>query len=151
MLQENVYLTLGCYGRKEDGFILCPSIVNRILKIDDSLAYNEEIWNYLEAVKLLDKPLININAIRNFIYRMQDRFDQKVKKLWSEHEFNTIERFMIMHKSCGLYIKLISVEEDDLKIVLEEPERVKIQGIQVNNDFLLENVSSNVVPIRSRR
>lgn len=126
MQDRNVYLVLGCYGRKEDGFILCPSVCNKVLKLDDSLIYIDEIWDYLEAVRLLDKPLIDINAIRNLVYKMQDKFDQKIKKLWSEKEFNSIERFIHMHKSCGMFVKLeLSYEE---QIVEEQENIVKIKG-----------------------
>ncbi len=151
MLKENVYLILGCYGRKEDGFTLCPAAENRILKVDDSLSYIDEIWSYLESVGLLDKPLININAVRNLIFRMQERFDQKIKRLWSEKDFNTIERFMQMHKPCGLYIRLLLVEEEDSEsLILEPPEKVKISGIKIEEEP--ESVTiNNVISMRSRR
>lgn len=128
MQEESVYLVLGCYGRKEDGFTLCPSAENRILKVDDSLVYIDEIWDYLEAVRLLDKPLIDINAIRNLIFKMQDRFDQRIKKLWSEKQFNAIERFIHMHKSCGLYVKLAALPDEK-----PEQEEAKVYRIKGSN------------------
>jgi len=151
VLQENVYLVLGCYGRKEDGFTLCPSTENRILRIDDSLAYFEEIWSYLETIGLLDKPLININAVQNFVFRMQDRFDQKIKKLWSEQQFNTLERFIHMHKTCGLYVRLLVINEGDGAFILEGLERVEIRGTKIEEPESKYLNESNLVTIRSRR
>ena len=146
MQEESVFIVLGCYGRKEDGFILCPKAENRILKLDDSLVYLDEIWDYLEAVRLLDKPLIDLNAIRNVIFKMQDRFDQKIKKLWSEKEFHMIERFIHMHKACGLYIRLIT---DTVQPFQPEEglELIKIQGSSIKTD-----IQPNMVhKTRSRR
>lgn len=145
MQEESVFIVLGCYGRKEDGFTLCPKAENRILKLDDSLVYLDEIWDYLEAVKLLDKPLIDINAIRNLVFKMQDRFDQKIKKLWSEKEFRMIERFIHMHKACGLYVRLATgvdeEPEDDFQLI-------KISGSSVGAD---QAEPSMVQKTRARR
>lgn len=105
-MEESIYLVVGCHGRKEDEFTLCSSLENRILKLDESLLELDDIWSYLEGVRLLDRPLVDLNAVRNLVYRMQAKFDQRLSKLWSEKEFHCIERFMHMHKSCGLYMKL---------------------------------------------
>ena len=145
MSEECVFLVLGCYGRKEDSFTLCPSAENRILKLDDSLVYIDEIWDYLEAVKLLDKPVINLNAIRNIVFRMQDEYDQKIKKLWSEKEFNMIERFINMHKQCGLYMKLVTAVDEEPKP--QEFELIKIQGSSIEQAVEPNMVHTN----RSRR
>lgn len=102
-----MYLTLGCYGRTENGFILCSSVNNNILKLDDTLVDIDGIFNYLEAVKLFDRPLLDQNAIRHLIYNLQNRFDQKIKRLWNDHEYNLLERFLNMHKPCGVYSQLI--------------------------------------------
>ena len=146
MSEENVYLVLGCYGRKEDGFTLCPSAKNHILRLNDSLVYLDEIWIYLETVKLLDKPLIDINAIRNIIFKMQDKFDQKIKKLWSEKEFRMIERFIHMHKACGLYVKLVTAV--DIEEAEEEFKLIKIQGSSISTDYA---EPSMIHKTRSRR
>jgi hypothetical protein len=110
--EENVYLVMGCYGRKESGFVLCPSIQNRILKLDESLVNYDGIMDYLDAVKLFDRPMIDQNAVRNFIYNLQNKFDQKIRRLWTDHEYHLIERFIIMHKNCGIYCQLILVSEE---------------------------------------
>lgn len=65
--------------------------------------------DYLDAVKLFDRPMLDQNAIRHLIYNLQDRYDQKLKRLWNDHEYHLLERFMHMHKPCGLYSQLILV------------------------------------------
>jgi hypothetical protein len=113
-VQENAYLVLGCYGRTENGFVLCPSAQNRILKLDDALVNVDGITDYMDAVRLFDRPMLDQNAIRHLVYNLQDRFDQKFKRLWTDHEYNLLERFMHMHKQCGMYAQLIMVEEGPL-------------------------------------
>lgn len=132
MSEENVYMVLGCYGRKEDDFTLCPKVENRILLLDDSLDGLDKMWEYFDGVKLIDKPLIDLNAIRNVIFRMQDKFDQRSRKLWSEKEFNLIERFTHMHKACGMYIKLITACEEDF--FEDKIELIKITGSRLSSD-----------------
>jgi len=129
-VEENAYLVLGCYGRTENGFVLCSSTQNRILKLDDGLVNVEGVTDYFEAVKLFDRPMLDQNAIRHLIYNLQDRFDQKFKRMWTDHEYHLLERFMQMHKPCGLYAQLIMVQEDskqpqvdnDISFVMGIPE-----------------------------
>ena len=129
-MEENAYLVLGCYGRTENGFVLCSSTQNRILELDDGLVNVEGVTDYFEAVKLFDRPMLDQNAIRHLIYNLQDRFDQKFKRMWTDHEYHLLERFMQMHKPCGLYAQLIMVQEDskqpqvdnDISFVMGIPE-----------------------------
>jgi hypothetical protein len=116
LMEECAYLVLGCHGRTENGFILCPGVQNRILKLDDSLVNIDGVIDYLEAVRLFDRPMLDQNAVRHLIYNLQDRFDQKFKRLWTDHEYNLIERFIHMHKQCGTYAQLIIVSEEDHQI-----------------------------------
>ena len=126
-MQENAYLVLGCYGRTENGFVLCPSTQNRILKLDDSLVNVDGVTDYFDAVRLFDRPMLEQNAIRHLIYNLQDRFDQKFKRLWTDHEYHLLERFIQMHRPCGLYAQLILVpaEFDTEKPIPEEVSFVK--------------------------
>jgi len=72
--------------------------------------------------------MLDQNAVRHLIYNLQDRFDQKFKRLWTDHEYNLIERFIHMHKQCGTYAQLIIVSEEDHQI--KDNEQVSfIQGI----------------------
>jgi len=111
-VEENAYLVLGCYGRTENNFVLCSSTQNRILKLDDSLVNINGVMDYFEALKLFDRPMLDQNAIRHLVYNLQDRFDQKFKRIWTDHEYHLLERFMQMHKPCGMYAQLILVQEE---------------------------------------
>jgi hypothetical protein len=145
---ENAYLTLGCYGRTENEFVLCPSINNRILKIDDTLININEIMDYFDSIKLFDRPLLDNNSINHLIYNLQDRFDQRIKRLWTDHQYNLIERFMHMHKPCGLYAQLILVEED---LIENSPkEDIQISFVSSFNTEKKER-KSNIAAIRTRK
>lgn len=128
-MDENAYLILGCYGRTENGFILCSSVQNRILKIDDSLVKANDIISYFDAVKLFDRPMLDQNSIRHLIYNIQERYDQKFKRIWTDHEFHILERFMHMHKSCGLYAQLILVQEENNTQNITIPDISFVRGI----------------------
>jgi len=129
-VQESAYLVLGCYGRSENGFVLCPSTQNRILKLDDSLVNVDGVTDYLDAVRLFDRPMLEQNAIRNLVYNLQDRFDQKFKRLWTDHEYHLLERFIQMHKPCGIYAQLILVPgELDEELLPAEDEMSFVKGI----------------------
>ena len=145
-MDENVYLVLGCYGRTEDGFVLCPSAENRILKLDETLESYEDIVNYIDSVRLFDKPLLDNNAIRHFIYNLQDRYNQKIRRLWSEREYHLLERFVNMHKPCGLYVRLIIVPEILDKEKDNEPISFVVPGVPEPEYTKFENKA-----IRCRR
>lgn len=122
---------IGCFGRRDDNFISCRGVENRVLKIDESLEHYSEMMDYFEAVRLFDKPMFDLNAIRHFVYNMQDRYDQKLKRLWSEQYYHLIERFVLSHRSCGVYVKLILINpefdeqpeiEPDVMLVKATPE-----------------------------
>lgn len=145
---EKVYLVLGCFGHKQDDFVMCPSTENRILKVDESLYGFDEIWAYLESVRLLDRPMLDINAIRHLVHNLQQNHYQNTKKIWTESKFNLIERFIINHKSCGLYAKLIVTmdEPNHCGPKKQEEERVFIKGIEKKEYPVYFNK-----PMRSRR
>lgn len=124
-VEESAYLVLGCHGRTENGFVLCPGVQNRVLKLDDSLVNFDGVTEYLDAVRLFDRPMLDQNAIRHLVYNLQDRFDQKLKRLWTDHEYHILERFIHMHHQCGLYAQLILVNEDNPKPEVEEISFVK--------------------------
>ena len=119
-MEENAYLILGCYGRIENGFILCSTTQNRILKLDDALVNLDGVINYLDAVKLFDRPMLDQNAIRHLVYNLQERFDQKFKRMWTDHEYHLLERFIQMHKPCGLYAQLVLVQDEGVPTQVSE-------------------------------
>lgn len=146
-LEESAYLSLGCYGRTENGFILCSTVQNRILKLDDSLVNIDGVTDYLDAVKLFDRPMLDQNAIRHLIYNLQDRFDQKFKRLWTDHEYHMLERFMVMHKPCGLYAQIILVQESDNNDP-EEEQMSFVRGIPPSAEKVQRK--ANLTSVRGR-
>lgn len=74
--------------------------------------------------------MFDTNAIRHLIYNIQDRYDQKVKRLWTERQFEQYEKFIHFHKGCGLYVRLVVVnaEQEDSHAESPETENVFIQG-----------------------
>ena len=121
-------MVLGCFGRNDDGFVSCPGVENRILKLDDSLVYLDEIMDYLDSVRLFDKHMLDVNAIRHLIYNLQDRYDQKVKRLWTEKQHHLYEKFVIGHKPCGVYAKLVLVSDEISVPKPTAPKRVFVKG-----------------------
>lgn len=146
LVQESAYLVLGCYGRTENGFVLCPSTQNRILKLDDSLVNAEGVTDYLDAVKLFDRPMLDQNAIHHLIHNLQDRFDQKFKRLWTDHEYHLLERFIQMHKPCGLYAQLILVED-----IEKEPEPEQISFVRAIPEIQTQERKLNLTSVRGRK
>lgn len=147
-MQENAYLVLGCYGRTENGFILCPSTQNRILKLDDGLVNAEGVVSYLDAVKLFDRPMLDQNAIRHLVYNLQDKYDQKFKRLWTDHEYHLLERFMHMHKACGLYAQLILVNEEEEQ---PPPDSESVSFIRGTPEIEQHERKINLEVVRTRR
>lgn len=123
---ESVFLVLGCHGREEDTFVLCPGTENRILKLDEEKLVNiNGVVDYLEALKLFEKPLLDYNAIRHLTANLQAKFDQKVRRLWTERYYSLIERYTLMHKPCGLYAKLVTAEDTPFQSKMDLTYQVK--------------------------
>lgn len=104
---DNLYLVLGCYGRVENEFVSCNGIQNRILEINDRLYGYEDLLNYFDNCRLYDRPLFDYNALRNFIAYLQEKFDQPARKLFTERQYQLYQKFIIDHRHCGLYAKLV--------------------------------------------
>ena len=123
---QDLYVVLGCYGRRTDNFVSCIKVENRILKVDVTLEHYDEIMDYFEGCRLFEKPMFDFNAVRNFLQSMQDRFSQVVNPLWHKKDIDLYQNFAISHRACGVYIwlRLLDKEEDKP----EEPERLVIKG-----------------------
>lgn len=101
-----LYVVLGCYGRCDDGFVSCSGLRNRILYVNPSDPYYNDLMNYLDNLQLFDKVLMNYNAVRHFIFKIQDKFERPTEKVWSEKMFRLYQKFVIDHKDCGVFIDL---------------------------------------------
>lgn len=94
---------------------------------------------YLESLRLFDKPLFDINAIRHMLFNMQDKYDQKIKRLWTEQQFQLYEKFMLTHKMCGIYVKLVvNSSKEELKPINDE--KVLVQAVKpIKNSISSQN------------
>jgi hypothetical protein len=103
-----IHIVMGCYGYKDDDFVFCPGIENKIFSFDKKHFSYEEIMNYLDNCKLFDKPLYDYNAVRNFLSRFRQKFESPLSPVWVERKYNNYQKFAIDHKICGLVLKLSS-------------------------------------------
>jgi hypothetical protein len=140
----NLYLILGSFGRVDDGFVSCSSCENVILEINSNLDSYNDIMGYLDSCRLFDKPLFDFNSIRSVIQNLNTRFDQISigRRLWLEKELQLFQKFVLVHKDCGLFLKL-SIEKKD----------VQVKDIIINSQKTDDkvNYSSNNIKIRGRR
>jgi len=129
-VEENLYLVMGCWGRQDDGFISCPSVENRILHIHSGLENYDAIMDYLDSVRLFDRPLYDNNAIRHLIYNMQDKYLEQLRPIWNPKRYDLLEKFIVSHKSCGVYVKLclINPELEPKKEERSDDEAVFVQA-----------------------
>lgn len=119
------YVLLGCFGLTVDEFTCCSSTENVILKVNTSLPDYNEMMNYFDQCRLFDRPLFDLNAVRHFIFNIQDRYNLVTRPLWSAKKFELYQKFVIDHKSCGVYIKLKLPEESPLLVTPKEEIVVK--------------------------
>lgn len=100
------YVLLGCFGLTIDGFTSCAGVENVILKVNTSLPDYNEMMDYFEQCRLFDRPMFDLNAVRHFIFNLQDRYNLITRPLWSAKKFELYQKFVIDHRHCGVYIKL---------------------------------------------
>lgn len=100
----NILLKFGCWGREHNGLMLCAGVSNTLMDLTKQTERNREISNYLDTMGLYDRPVYgNIHTI---IFRLQNDFSVKGNVLFEEAIYKTLEEFCILHKKCGLYLKL---------------------------------------------
>jgi len=100
-----VCLVLGCWGRKHDGFQMCPGVENEILDITGNTETNIAVAKHLDDVyHLFDRPLYG-NA-HTALFGLQDKFSQEGKPLFPRERFAHLEGFCAMHAKCGVFLRL---------------------------------------------
>lgn len=122
MSTGNLYVVLGCFGLRDDEFVSCAGVENRILNVEDNLVHYNQMMDYLDNCRLFDKSMFDYNAIRHVLFNVRDKFDQPNRRIWSEKKFGLLEKFTIEHRKCGIYLKLIlsSSELDNVEPVEEK-------------------------------
>lgn len=118
----DLHLVLGCFGRQDDGFVSCSATENTILRLNDQIHNYNEVMDYLDNCRLFDRPTFEFNSVRHIVNYLQERFDQVHKKLWSENKFKTYQSFVINHRNCGVYLRLLPIEEK-----APEPEKIDVK------------------------
>jgi hypothetical protein len=104
-----VLLTLGCWGRIEEGFIICNGVTNQVLDITKNSERNVSIKDYLDShFRLFDRPLYN--NVHTAIWNIQDKFSIKGNPVFNNYLFRRIEEFCIIHRKCGLFLCLKAQE-----------------------------------------
>lgn len=105
----DAFLILGCGGyQSKDGFLSCKSIENAIIdlsKIEDH-KYDRLIDFLDRTAKLFDKPTLDYNKIVNIL-----NFLYKVIEVIDEDMLINIQKFIRLHKECGLYL-IVLMKED---------------------------------------
>lgn len=100
---------LGCNGfTDEDGFLHCGSVANPILDLTeiDAGAY-ERVITFLEnACNLFDAPMYNYNKCCNTLSMLHRDFG-----IISQEMLLNIQKFLKMHRQCGVYLVLILKED----------------------------------------
>ena len=71
--------------------------------------------NYLDSMQLFDRVMMDYNSIRHFIFNMQSKFELPTQKLWNEKMFLLYQKFVIDHKSCGLFVDLKLFDDEQTK------------------------------------
>ena len=107
------YLVLGCGGfETESGFLVCPSVSNPMIDLsllpDDK--YNKTMLFLDKACGLFDRPIYDYNKLSNvlnMLYKTYQVIDPKI--------LNEIQRFIKMHKDCGIFLILLLKEDFDAR------------------------------------
>lgn len=114
-MNDGVYIVLGCFGRCDNDFVSCSGLRNKILFLKSSDLNFSDLMDYLDNMRLFDRVLLDYNAVRRLIFKVQNDFDLPTKKVWPEKMFMLYQKFVIDHKDCGLFIDLELNDESNQK------------------------------------
>jgi hypothetical protein len=107
------YLVLGCNGfLDKNGILYCNSISNPIIDLEKLNELDRKnVLNFLEHVcNIFDKPCIDYNMVGNSINLLHKKFYVIDEKL-----IPSIQSFLRMHKTCGVYLMLVLKEDYDVR------------------------------------
>ena len=148
---ENLYLVLGCFGRRDGKFISCPGVDNPILNINSTALFNyNDMMSYLDSHRFFDKPMFDYNGVRHLLFNLRDKFEQPAKPLWSNQEFDLFQKFIISHRHCGTFLKLVLATENDI-LPEDEPKTISISKTVNKEIERPEEQKSSLRLIRGRR
>jgi hypothetical protein len=105
----DAYLILGCNPNVDpQGFQYCGGTHNAIIDFSEIVKIKKTtLLDFLdEACRLFDSPEYNYNACVNIVtmlYRDYECFD--------ENYLHKLQQYFRLHKSCGVYIMLMTKED----------------------------------------
>ena len=106
-----LFLILGCWGREENGFIICKGIENIIIDLTKKTTQNIQIVDFLDSKYFLfDRPLYN--NVHTALWNLQEKCSQKGHLVFSSELFKYMEEFCIFHKKCGVFLRLKMEKEE---------------------------------------
>jgi hypothetical protein len=130
-------ISLGCFGNKEDDFIICPGIKNNIYTLYNNNIFYNDIMNFLDKCKLFDNPHYDFNTIKNFLSIFKGKFFSPLQPSWNDKKYKTYIKFCLDHKDCGLELKLLPNGNYTNKSVNDRPEKKlpQMPDQTFNNNF----------------
>lgn len=120
-----LYISLGCFGNKDDDFVICPSIKNNIYALYSDNIFYEDIMAFLDKCKLFDNPHYDFNTIKNFLSIFKGKFFSPLQLSWNERKYKNYVKFCVDHKDCGLILQLLPVTEKLSENTLNQPSSQK--------------------------
>lgn len=118
-MREKLFIILGCLGLKDNNIVMCKSVENCIWQMN-SFKHYDQMVDFFDKYGLFDSPLFDYNAIRSLIFKFHRQFSDIASPIWTDNEFNTLEKFVAKHKDCRLYLRLSLSNKIDNKIVDRE-------------------------------
>lgn len=103
------YLVLGCGGfETENGFIICNSVTNPMLDLSKipQDKYLRAVEFMDKSCKLFERPIYDYNKTINVITMLY-----KTYEIMSHDELVNIQRFIKLHKDCGIFLILLMKED----------------------------------------
>ncbi len=107
------YLILGCNGfLDQNGITHCHSVANPIIDLEKiEELQSKKVLHFLEnGCGLFDRPCLEYNMVGNAINMLHKNFSAVDEKL-----IPSIQNFLRMHKTCGVYLILVLKEDYDAR------------------------------------
>ena len=107
--QLKAYLVMGCGGLETTGgFLLCNSITTPIIDFEEIAEDRyEKAVDFMDiGCKLFDRPIYDYNKVANVINLLY-----KTYHVIEEDKLNGIQRYLRMHRDCGIFLILLTKED----------------------------------------
>jgi hypothetical protein len=107
--QLDACLILGCGGYEtHTGFLVCSSVSNVMLDLKDISEDNyEKTMVFLDRTcKMFDRPVYDYNKVVNIISLLYKNYH-----VIEEDRLIDIQRFIRLHKECGIFLILLLRED----------------------------------------